>query len=95
MAYTYPFRQTDEATKLAVWNKGRVIPNFAPSDWRSDMCGMPMNYFEHGNTGSQHGWEIDHIKPVARDGSDSIDNLQPLQWENNRRKADNYPWNCV
>ena len=33
----------------------------------------------------KHGWEIDHIDP---DGSDDIDNLQPLQWENNVDKSD-------
>ena len=46
---------------------------------------------EHGDTNSKHGWEVDHIKPVARGGTDSMENLQPLQWENNRKKGDNYP----
>jgi hypothetical protein len=23
-----------------------------------------------------------------------LDNLQPLQWEDNRRKGDTYPWYC-
>ena len=37
------------------------------------------------------GWEIDHIVPAARGGGDDLSNLQPSQWENNRRKGDDYP----
>jgi len=50
---------------------------------------------KHGVTSSQWGWEIDHIKPVAKGGPDDLSNLQPLQWENNRHKSDDYPqWSC-
>lgn len=99
MAYSYPFKATDEKTKLAVWAKGKIVPDkdgnhWSPSEWRYDICGQPIKYSEHGNVNSKHGWEIDHIKPSSKGGNDSIDNLQPLQWENNRAKSDNYPWSC-
>lgn len=97
MAYVYSFSNTDEQTKLAVWNKGREIvgkdgKHWDKDVWRWDIRGAVMKYSEHGNTESKFGWEIDHIKPSAKGGSDDLDNLQPLCWENNREKSDTYPW---
>jgi len=91
--YRYPFEKANEADKRTVWNKGRVIPDYDSAVWRRDICGHAIKYSEHGEK-TKHGWEIDHIKPVALGGSDHIDNLQPLYWENNRKKGDTYPWIC-
>lgn len=87
-----PFAGT---TVVAVWTKGRVIDGYDRNVWRYDMCGTPMKFSDYGNTNSKHGWEIDHIKPVAKGGTDDLSNLQPLQWDNNRRKGDTYPWSCL
>jgi 5-methylcytosine-specific restriction endonuclease McrA len=62
------------------------------STWRYDVTGQVMKFGNYGNTNSNHGLEVDHIKPVARGGADDLANLQPLQWEVNRRKGDTYPW---
>lgn len=86
-----PFAQT---TVGAVWNKGRVVNGYDPKEWRYDICGQPIRFSDYGNTNSKNGWEIDHIVPVAKGGTDNLTNLQPLQWDNNRRKGDTYPWNC-
>ena len=93
MAYQYPLKEADEGLKQAVWEKGREIPDFESTVWRWDKCGQVMKYDQHGKEG-KHGWEIDHIKPTTTGGSDDLSNLQPLFWENNRRKGDTYPWSC-
>lgn len=87
-------RQFDETTKRRVWEKARPISGKPEQAIRRDRCGSEIHWHLYGNTDSQYGWEIDHIKPVAKGGSDAIDNLQPLQWATNREKGDTYPWNC-
>lgn len=94
MGYSYPFRNTDEKTKILVWQKGIPIPGFNPIVWRRDVCGHAMQYSEHGNTDSVYGWEIDHIYPREHGGQTTLQNLQPLYWQTNRSKSDKIYWTC-
>ena len=83
------------ATVQAVWEKGVSVPGYDANVLKKDICGAWMKRSEYGNTSSKYGWEIDHKKPVAKDGVDELSNLQPLQWANNRHKSDDWPqWSC-
>lgn len=88
------FEKATETLKKSVWAKGKPIPGYSPSEWRLDSCNHLMRYSDFANTDSKYGWEIDHIYPKSKGGSDELDNLQPLYWLNNRRKGDTYPWFC-
>lgn len=83
-----------EETKIAVWNNSRVIPNHPSNIYRWDKCDSVIKWSEHGNRDSEHGWEIDHINPVSNGGEDNIENLQPLNWKNNKDKSDSLNWKC-
>ncbi|WP_052705176.1 HNH endonuclease signature motif containing protein [Flavobacterium sp. 316] len=81
-----------EQIKIAVWNKAVVVPGVNPSVRRKDNCGAWIDWNQYGFTvEGGTGWEIDHINPVSNGGSDDLPNLQPLQWQNNRKKGDDYP----
>lgn len=81
-------------TQLAVWNKAIHAPGMTPNTYRLDPCGALIRWDKYGDTTPNGtGWEIDHIYPASLGGSDNLSNLQALQWENNRKKGDNYPTN--
>ena len=66
---------------------------YDPARFRKDVAGAWMEWSKFGDASNELGlgWEIDHLKPVAKDGTDNLYNLRPLQWKNNRSKGDDYP----
>jgi hypothetical protein len=74
----------------SVWEKGKSA---SQPGFKKDICGTLIKQDKYGKT-EEYGWEIDHIKPVAKGGTDDLTNLQPLFWDTNRKKADTYPWKC-
>lgn len=85
----------DRLTIEAVWQKAQPVSGYDPNEYRKDSCNMWIQKRAYGTTGN-YGWEVDHLRPVALNGSDELSNLQPLHWRNNRGKGDNYPhWSCA
>ena len=86
MAYEYRFASANEQLKLSVWAKGKIADGYNGNFYRRDLYGTWMQYSAHGETLSHFGWEIVHIQPLEAGGTDDPSNLQPLQWENARKK---------
>ena len=72
----------------AVWEKGKIVDGQDSKKYRKDECGAWIAREQHGNRkiALGLGWEIHHIDP---NGSDTLSNKSPLQWENNLHKSDN------
>ena len=73
------------------WSRAKVVKDVDQSKWRQDYAGAWICRDAYGDIKSEYGWEIDHQKPLALDGTYDLDNLFPLQWNNNRTKGDDYP----
>jgi hypothetical protein len=77
----------DETIVEAVWSKAPVSNEHPPL--RVDAYGALIWRGGYGNSNSKFGWEIGHKRPLPNGAGDELENLQPLQWQNNRRNGDN------
>ncbi len=69
----------------AVWNKAAASREHPPL--RVDAYGALIWREGYGNLNSKFGWEIGHKQHLANGAADDLENLLPLQWENNRRNG--------
>ena len=76
----------DKDCKNKVWNYASPIKGKNPELYRKDPYGKELYYHSYGGSG-QKGWQIDHITPQSRGGSDNIRNLQALQSNINMSKG--------
>ncbi len=62
-----------------VWEKGKK--EFGFFFFKRDSFGKIIAKHEYGKR-TQYGWEIVHRVPLSEGGTDEIENLIPVHWEN-------------
>ena len=72
--------------KEKVWNTADTIKGKCPTKYRSDVYGNTLYNASYGKN-TDMGWQIDHIKPSSRGGSDTLRNLQALNSNINMSKG--------
>lgn len=77
---------TDEQINKA-WKNAKPVRGEDSAKIRQDPYGNKIRRDSFSKS-SAMGWEVDHIKPKARGGSDSTQNLQALKTSVNREKSD-------
>jgi 5-methylcytosine-specific restriction endonuclease McrA len=79
-------KYTDDDIKDKIWNKAKTIKEKDKKMYRKDVYGIECKYDAFGKT-VEGGWQIDHIVPVSKGGSDDISNLQMLNIATNETKG--------
>ena len=78
--------------KTRTWNALKSIPGKDPDVWRKDRYGNVVRYASYGTKKGKYAWELDHIKPKSKGGTDKPANLQALHRDENQKKSDIYPY---
>ena len=78
---------TDKELIDNVWKKAKTVRGEDPNEVRQDPYSNRIRKSQFGGSGLQ-SWEIDHIKPESKGGSDHLRNLQAMQTNKNRELGD-------
>ncbi|MFK5915549.1 MAG: HNH endonuclease signature motif containing protein [Woeseiaceae bacterium] len=74
-------KQKDKA-----WDNAKKVRGKNSEEYRQDPYGNTIYKSSYGKS-SEMGWDVDHIKPKSKGGSDSTKNLQALNASVNRSKG--------
>ena len=78
--------EMNKTQKDKVWSSSKVVKGKNPDKYRQDPYGNTMYKDSYGKS-SNMGWDIDHIKPQSKGGSDAMRNLQALNASVNKSKG--------
>jgi 5-methylcytosine-specific restriction endonuclease McrA len=70
-----------------VFEKAKEVVGKDPKVYRQDPYGNIIYLYSHGKS-TKMGWDVDHIIPIQRGGSNDIRNKQALSTHINRSKQD-------
>ncbi|MCS6991915.1 MAG: hypothetical protein RMK52_00085 [Chitinophagales bacterium] len=62
----------------AVWEKGRRVPGYDPTQYRMDGGGRIIRRDEFNNQRSVYGWCLHYVRPLWEGGDQSLSNLTPM-----------------
>jgi hypothetical protein len=79
-----------DSKKDEIWAKAQIVDGYDSNIYRQDPAGAWIKYDQYGQEGD-YGWGIDHILPVAKDGTGDTRNLCAMHWKNNKSKANDFP----
>lgn len=71
--------QIDERLMQQIWERGRTIQGWDPTEWRQDACGAWLHRGQYNNADSDYGWRALRVGPGNPGETDS---LHPFHWQN-------------
>lgn len=85
--------QRDENNKYAIYKIGDKSMSFWEKEFgdveeAEDFAGYKILKCAYGQINSRYGWDIDHIQPLSKGGTDTDDNKQIVHVKTNDEKAD-------
>lgn len=72
----------DLLDRTVAWLAASPIFGSDPNELRQDCDGRLIRWSEYGQY-SDFGWQIDHVRPIALGGLDSIGNKRARHWRGN------------
>lgn len=66
--------------KDVAWQRGEIMEEFEPHEWRADRHGWLIEYCEYGETHSHTGWVLHCDRTLECDGPTGPPVMEPMHW---------------